>query len=210
MSQQIRVLQCKECDLYQVDIVKKSNKWDCKVCRQKQVVLREFFRGTGAECRLKVQELNLEHGQKRHAQRQILDAQDVGLDTEVLPAQRTSKWAAFVDKPTEQASRNDSLPSQSVKRPSKWAAYVDESTNQVPKVDRRTNNKLTKGSSKWAAFVDEQEASKMQRKSSVISLDSDEVEFSFAKSRSSGSNKRRSEDNSSANIKPFSKWQKFL
>ncbi|KAH8408232.1 hypothetical protein KR215_000767, partial [Drosophila sulfurigaster] len=156
MSQQIRVLQCKECDLYQVDIVKKSNKWDCKVCHQKQVVLREFFRGTGAECRLKVQELNLEHGQKRHAQeeRQILNAQDAGLDTEVLPAQRTSKWSAFVDKPTEQESINDSMPSQSVKRPSKWAAYVDEPVNQLPKVDRRTNNnKLTKGSSKWAAFV---------------------------------------------------------
>ncbi|XP_051862093.1 MRN complex-interacting protein isoform X2 [Drosophila albomicans] len=206
MSQQIRVLQCKDCDLYQ------SNKWECKVCRQKQVVLREFFRGTGAECRLKVQELNLEHGQKRHAQqqRQILDAQDAELDTEVLPAQRTSKWAAFVDKPTEQASRNDSMSSQPANRPSKLAAYVDEPLNQLPKVDRRTNNKLTKGSSKWTAFVDEQEAPQMRRKSSVISLDSDEVEFSSAKSRSSGSNKRRSEDNSSANIKPFSKWQKFL
>lgn len=86
-----------------VDIAKKSNKWECKVCRVKQVVKREFFRGSGAECRLKVQQLNLEHGQK---QQQQDDQKILKVENEIeAPSfqtqgeKRPSKWAAFVDEP---------------------------------------------------------------------------------------------------------------
>ncbi|XP_064548355.1 MRN complex-interacting protein [Drosophila montana] len=108
MSQQIRVLQCVECSLYQVDIVKKTNKWECKVCRLKQMVHKEFFRGSGAECRAKVQHLNLEHGQKQQAQeeRKILEAlQNVECDS---------------------SSAAQLPPSHCIKGPSKWSDYVDE------------------------------------------------------------------------------------
>ncbi|KAH8302178.1 hypothetical protein KR044_003744, partial [Drosophila immigrans] len=115
MSQQIRVLQCIECSLYQVDIVKKSNKWDCKVCRHKQSVLREFIRGSGAECRLKVQELNLQRGLQRQAQddrkiAEVQKAEDSGIDAEVLSVQRPSKWAAFVDEPIRRETNISSSP----------------------------------------------------------------------------------------------------
>ncbi|XP_043071532.1 MRN complex-interacting protein [Drosophila grimshawi] len=104
MSQQIRVLQCSECGLYQVDIVKKSNKWECKICLQKQNVGKEFLRGSGAECRAKVQHLNLEQAQKSHVQdeRKILAAQQNEDCDNSLPTQRTkssSKWANYVDAP---------------------------------------------------------------------------------------------------------------
>ncbi|XP_034480377.1 MRN complex-interacting protein [Drosophila innubila] len=121
MSQEIRVLQCIECGLYQVDIVKKSNRWECKVCRQKQVVHREFFRGSGAACRTKVQQLNLEHGQRRQAQedRKILEVQEesetslTGIEAQLQTSPRpktTSKWSAFVDEPILQAPKKTHIP----------------------------------------------------------------------------------------------------
>ncbi|XP_020715820.1 MRN complex-interacting protein isoform X2 [Ceratitis capitata] len=60
MPQEVRILQCSECKLFQVDLVKKTNKWTCKMCNVKQVLRNEYFRGTGSECRAKVQKLNKE------------------------------------------------------------------------------------------------------------------------------------------------------
>ncbi|KAH8397371.1 hypothetical protein KR222_000585 [Zaprionus bogoriensis] len=112
MSQQIRVLQCLECNLYQVDIVKKSNKWECKVCRAKQVVQREFHRGTGAECRAKVQQLNLQHGERRQQQQEQQLQRQSAIEQQ-LPAaescQRPSKWAAFVDEPNRDLTESKSV-----------------------------------------------------------------------------------------------------
>lgn len=97
-----------------VDIAKKSNKWECKVCRVKQVVKREFFRGSGAECRLKVQQLNLEHGQKQQQQNEqkILEAENE-IEPPSLQTQgekRPSKWAAFVDEPIKRITETRSGP----------------------------------------------------------------------------------------------------
>ncbi|XP_018792208.1 PREDICTED: uncharacterized protein LOC108970934 [Bactrocera latifrons] len=58
MRQEIRVLQCTECKMFQVDLVKKVKTWACKVCNVKQRSLTEFFRGSGPECRVLVQKLN--------------------------------------------------------------------------------------------------------------------------------------------------------
>lgn len=49
-----------------MDIVKKSTKWKCRVCNIKQTFRKEYFRGNGTECRIKVQELNLSKGQKQN------------------------------------------------------------------------------------------------------------------------------------------------
>ncbi|XP_065361953.1 MRN complex-interacting protein [Calliphora vicina] len=66
MPQEIRVLHCFNCKIFQVDIVKKLSKWQCRVCNTKQTVRKEYFRGTGTECRIKVQELNMTKGQKHN------------------------------------------------------------------------------------------------------------------------------------------------
>ncbi|KAH8234925.1 hypothetical protein KR032_005825 [Drosophila birchii] len=111
MSQQIRVLQCIQCKMYQVDLVKKANKWECKICRQKQDLLKEFFRGSGPECRAKVQEMNLERGQQEERveenlflaaqQQQQLDEEDgpVKQQENNPPKASKSKWTDFVDEP---------------------------------------------------------------------------------------------------------------
>ncbi|XP_017861402.1 PREDICTED: UPF0544 protein C5orf45 homolog [Drosophila arizonae] len=112
MSQQIRVLQCVECSLYQVDIVKKANRWECKVCGVKQVIQKEYFRGSGAECRAKVQQLNLDCGERKEAQekRKILEVHEEILGDRSLtePGDQlksshrsggSSKWAEYIDEP---------------------------------------------------------------------------------------------------------------
>uniref|UniRef100_A0AAQ5YJE5 MRN complex-interacting protein N-terminal domain-containing protein n=1 Tax=Amphiprion ocellaris TaxID=80972 RepID=A0AAQ5YJE5_AMPOC len=39
--------------------VKKVNRWSCKLCGEKQSLLKEYGRGSGADCRRHVQKLNL-------------------------------------------------------------------------------------------------------------------------------------------------------
>ncbi|KAI4894432.1 hypothetical protein NFI96_010487, partial [Prochilodus magdalenae] len=43
--------------------VKKSKKWCCKMCGEKQSLIKEFGRGTGADCRRHVQKLNSLRGE---------------------------------------------------------------------------------------------------------------------------------------------------
>lgn len=97
MPQEIRVLQCYKCQIYQVnflinilllrpfnmqyiqfqtDIAKKINKWTCKMCNEKQSLRREFLRGTGRECRIRAQLLNERHKQERDDALQLLDQLD--------------------------------------------------------------------------------------------------------------------------------------
>uniref|UniRef100_A0A8C4DR63 MRN complex-interacting protein N-terminal domain-containing protein n=1 Tax=Dicentrarchus labrax TaxID=13489 RepID=A0A8C4DR63_DICLA len=42
--------------------VKKANRWSCKLCGEKQSLLKEFGRGSGADCRRHVQKLNAMRG----------------------------------------------------------------------------------------------------------------------------------------------------
>ncbi|XP_037357195.1 MRN complex-interacting protein isoform X5 [Talpa occidentalis] len=61
--QQARVLRCCYCRLFQVHQVKKSLKWTCKACGEKQSFLRAYGEGSAADCRCHVQKLNLLQGQ---------------------------------------------------------------------------------------------------------------------------------------------------
>ncbi|XP_055602645.1 MRN complex-interacting protein-like [Uranotaenia lowii] len=58
MPQELRVVRCFECKQFQTDIVKKANKWVCKLCGTKQSLLKEYGRGSGRDCRLLAQELS--------------------------------------------------------------------------------------------------------------------------------------------------------
>ncbi|XP_047411092.1 MRN complex-interacting protein isoform X2 [Sciurus carolinensis] len=62
-SQQSRVLRCCSCRLFQAHQVKKSLKWTCKACGEKQSFMRAYGEGSGADCRRHVQKLNLLQGQ---------------------------------------------------------------------------------------------------------------------------------------------------
>ncbi|XP_036306133.1 MRN complex-interacting protein isoform X4 [Pipistrellus kuhlii] len=60
---QARVLRCCRCRLFQAHQMKKSLKWTCKACGEKQSFLRAYGEGSGADCRRHVQKLNLLQGQ---------------------------------------------------------------------------------------------------------------------------------------------------
>lgn len=58
MPQEIVVLRCKECSFFQTHLSKKSIRYICKVCGEKQSISRIYAKGTGAECRRACQHLN--------------------------------------------------------------------------------------------------------------------------------------------------------
>eukprot|EP00794_Sanderia_malayensis_P018987 gene18987-20894_t len=56
-------------EIVQVELllVKKTNhKWSCKICHEKQSVKQVFFKGSGKECRLWVQDMNMKKGKNQH------------------------------------------------------------------------------------------------------------------------------------------------
>ncbi|XP_044882629.1 MRN complex-interacting protein [Mauremys mutica] len=59
MGQRFQVLRCFSCGTFQVQQVKKSRKWSCKVCGEKQMLLKAYGQGSGSDCRRHVQKLNL-------------------------------------------------------------------------------------------------------------------------------------------------------
>ncbi|XP_053892876.1 MRN complex-interacting protein [Malaclemys terrapin pileata] len=59
MGQRFQVLRCCSCGTFQVHQVKKSKKWSCKVCGEKQMLLKAYGQGSGSDCRRHVQKLNL-------------------------------------------------------------------------------------------------------------------------------------------------------
>ncbi|XP_042837909.1 MRN complex-interacting protein isoform X2 [Panthera tigris] len=61
--QRFRVLRCYSCRAFQSHQEKKSLKWTCKACGEKQSFLRTYGEGSGADCRRHVQKLNLLQGQ---------------------------------------------------------------------------------------------------------------------------------------------------
>ncbi|XP_040271590.1 MRN complex-interacting protein isoform X1 [Bufo bufo] len=67
MVQEFRVLRCGSCQVFQVHQVKKSEKWACKLCGEKQSLLKVYGQGSGADCRHHVQKLNLLQGQVEQA-----------------------------------------------------------------------------------------------------------------------------------------------
>ncbi|TDG50254.1 hypothetical protein AWZ03_003159 [Drosophila navojoa] len=167
MSQQIRVVQCVECSLYQVDIVKKTNRWECKVCDAKQVMQKEFFRGSGAECRAKVQQLNLDCGQRKEAQakRMILEVQAENLGDRALveladqlkSSHRTggsSKWAEYTDEPiTDTCSgSNRHIQPKELDEPDNSSFYKKKSGSNKRKAQTAFVYD-TKTNSKWQNFL---------------------------------------------------------
>ncbi|XP_037933444.1 MRN complex-interacting protein-like [Teleopsis dalmanni] len=115
MPQEIRVVLCFDCNMYQVDIVKKINKWQCKLCGAKQSLKKEFYRGSGGDCRLKAQELNMDKGRATEE-----------VENEVLEFLQSDD----IDFIAMENSPEDFLGQQSQQenseRENKWSCYVDE------------------------------------------------------------------------------------
>ncbi|XP_054648043.1 MRN complex-interacting protein [Dunckerocampus dactyliophorus] len=111
MSQEFHVVKCFSCLCFQGQQVKKVKKWTCKLCGEKQSVLKEFGRGSGADCRRHVQKLNamrgamLEESDTRSPWKQEDEAgseerQDDQVRTQVGHTQ-VSRWSKYLDPPKE-------------------------------------------------------------------------------------------------------------
>ncbi|XP_052470175.1 MRN complex-interacting protein isoform X1 [Carassius gibelio] len=116
MVQEFHVLRCFSCQAFQVQQVKKSMRWTCKVCGEKQSLMKEFGRGTAADCRRHVQKLNTLRGQMLEMNSEQLLSQwepDENYENEDVPESlvqnhqseqevaHVSRWSKYTNQTTE-------------------------------------------------------------------------------------------------------------
>ncbi|XP_060693380.1 MRN complex-interacting protein isoform X1 [Hemiscyllium ocellatum] len=111
MAQRFQVLRCCFCKMYQVQQVKKSKKWNCKLCEAKQSVLKVYGQGSGADCRRHVQKLNMLQGERM----QTVEAAACSIEepafantdcncqrlctvSEQLESSASSRWSVYLDQ----------------------------------------------------------------------------------------------------------------
>ncbi|XP_034399566.1 MRN complex-interacting protein [Cyclopterus lumpus] len=110
MGQDFHVVRCSICQSFQVQQVKKVNKWSCKLCGEKQSLLKEFGRGSGADCRRQVQKLNALRGAVMEKQehntwslwKQVeADRQNVPEQQDQVKQTGSSRWSKYLNTPEE-------------------------------------------------------------------------------------------------------------
>ncbi|CAB3231356.1 unnamed protein product [Arctia plantaginis] len=122
MPQLFQVLRCYKCLTFQVHQTKKSNKWECKLCSEKQSVKRHYGIGTAKDCRLHVQKLNSMRGEidelKCGQMQRNSQSDEEGDDKELLesievvsqPQPVSSKWSDYLEIPeTVDEEKNESI-----------------------------------------------------------------------------------------------------
>ncbi|CAG9107582.1 unnamed protein product [Plutella xylostella] len=113
MPQIFQVLRCYKCSVFQVHQTKKSNKFECKMCGEKQSIKRHYGIGNAKECRGHVQKLNVIRGEVdlTEISNSIIDTDD---DDDYICD-----------------GENITNSSESNKIPSKWSNYVESKTNDI-------------------------------------------------------------------------------
>ncbi|XP_061644552.1 MRN complex-interacting protein isoform X2 [Phyllopteryx taeniolatus] len=104
MSQMFHVVKCFRCDCFQVQQVKKVKKWTCKVCGEKQSLLKEFAGGSGADCGRHVRRLNAGRGaaSEEAAARSLRKRQEEQTGSgDRRHQQQVSRWSKYVDPPED-------------------------------------------------------------------------------------------------------------
>ncbi|KAJ8337832.1 hypothetical protein SKAU_G00367980 [Synaphobranchus kaupii] len=121
MVQEFHVLGCFSCQMFQVHQVKKSKKWNCKMCGEKQSLVKVYGRGSGADCRRHVQKLNSLRGElheTEHAwfsrepegeQEELQEEGDEGLTcgNEQGVAGAVSRWGKYLSSTGEEAGAEE-------------------------------------------------------------------------------------------------------
>ncbi|XP_061541131.1 MRN complex-interacting protein isoform X2 [Phycodurus eques] len=114
MSQMFHVVKCFRCDCFQVQQVKKVKRWTCKVCGEKQSLLKEFAGGSGADCGRHVRRLNAGRGaaSEEAAARSLRKRQEEQTGSghrrhqqQVFPTQ-VSRWSKYVDPPEDEDNQD--------------------------------------------------------------------------------------------------------
>ncbi|XP_021069401.1 MRN complex-interacting protein [Mus pahari] len=110
-AQQSRVLRCCSCHIFQAHQVKKSLRWTCKACGEKQSFVRAYGEGSGADCRRHVQKLNLLQGQVSELSlRSVEEAVNASEEENAGPQQAEDGSQQALSKPLE----------------SRWLKYLDK------------------------------------------------------------------------------------
>ncbi|KAI9521920.1 hypothetical protein NQZ68_042244, partial [Dissostichus eleginoides] len=93
--------------------VKKVNKWTCKLCGEKQSLLKEFGRGSGADCRRHVQKLNAMRGAKMEDQEQhtlsLWKQEGEEEPEEQVGWPQVSSWSKYLDTPEEAGPKEEDV-----------------------------------------------------------------------------------------------------
>ncbi|XP_054245331.1 MRN complex-interacting protein [Indicator indicator] len=108
------VLRCCFCRRFQVQQAKRSGKWSCCVCGQRQTVQKIYGQGSGRDCRHHVQKLNLLQGEAEEAigwtswgtEDSVDDSKNVAAQCEDSLVQQegraeVSRWSKYLDKENE-------------------------------------------------------------------------------------------------------------
>ncbi|XP_077387236.1 MRN complex-interacting protein isoform X2 [Festucalex cinctus] len=108
MVQMFHVVKCFYCDCFQVQQVKKVKKWTCKLCGEKQSLLKEFGGGSAVDCRRHVQKLNAARGaalEERDTlslwKRQEEETGSEDRQDEQVVHPQVSRWSKYVAAPNK-------------------------------------------------------------------------------------------------------------
>ncbi|XP_034453561.1 MRN complex-interacting protein isoform X1 [Hippoglossus hippoglossus] len=102
MVQEFHVVRCFTCEKFQVQQVKKATRWSCKVCGEKQSLLKEFGRGSGADCRRHVQKLNAMIGAVVEEQEESpWEPEEEKNDQVTVTQTQVSRWSKYMETPEE-------------------------------------------------------------------------------------------------------------
>ncbi|XP_025978468.2 MRN complex-interacting protein isoform X2 [Dromaius novaehollandiae] len=114
MAPRFWALRCCSCRLFQVQQAKRSGKWSCAVCGQKQAVQKVYGEGSGLDCRLHVQKLNLLQGEaeealswtSRYTEESVDDNKNIAVQREDSLVQQegkaeVSRWSKYLDQGNE-------------------------------------------------------------------------------------------------------------
>ncbi|XP_042196089.1 MRN complex-interacting protein isoform X2 [Callorhinchus milii] len=151
MGPQFQALRCFSCKTFQVQQVKKSKRWNCKVCGETQSVLKVYGQGSGADCRHHVQKLNLLQGEMVQAADtapwsgecevgvSVKDGTDWHCDEAKRPQESEraggSRWSKYLEETPEQEDDDDQ----------EEEAWIGASVRQQGQASTRN---LTRGRSK--------------------------------------------------------------
>eukprot|EP00092_Neocalanus_flemingeri_P027344 GFUD01029656.1.p1 GENE.GFUD01029656.1~~GFUD01029656.1.p1 ORF type:complete len:209 (+),score=67.27 GFUD01029656.1:47-673(+) len=197
MPQEFQVLRCFKCETFQVSQVKKATKWVCKICQEKQSTKQVYSRGSGAECRKVVQELNWKRMELGTAREELL------LDQEVVESVRDE----IVDDNYEIKTIEDPVQQTG----GRWAAFLPplvekrEAVVENTETDQQPAKKARLGCSLNSPSVCEVER---QVTVSAISRARDSLQTSASHDRSSSVSES---DPQLSSLPPIqSKWSKFV
>ncbi|KAJ8405300.1 hypothetical protein AAFF_G00322910 [Aldrovandia affinis] len=153
MAQEFHVLRCYSCQTFQVHQVKKSKKWNCKMCGEKQSISKVFGQGSGVDCRRHVQKLNSLRGELHEAETEHvwLSCKQEGEEEEEIQDQclirdnqqcaegAVNRWSRYLDKTAEEAAAEEVEEEESV--------YTDR--NAVRNVQPGNNRNTRKRKRSW-------------------------------------------------------------